>query len=206
MECTKCRIEHHDGFLVCVVCGHQVGPYLCARESAKNHELKKLYSPYRQPYCRMHRFSRLVKRICGHGPSISDDLITFCHQYSPRTYKDVQLLVRIYRRETGKKPPGYAQVPSLFRILTGERLPILSPDEIKFVVFVFREIDFHNRRKRFAYNFILRRIFELPHVQRRLGEKRSLNLRDLVKPLSCQVRCAEYYKILNGILAKNIFD
>ena len=155
---------------------------------------------------RQHRFQRLVKRICGQGPSIPDDLIKFCLEYAPRTYKDVQALVRIYRRETGNKPIGYAQVPSLYRILTGERLPILSPDEIKFVVFVFREIDYHNRKKRFAYNFLLRRIFELPHVQRRLGKERSLTFRDLVKPLSCQVRCVQYYKILNEILAKNIFQ
>ena len=157
-KCSDCRIEHDGGFLVCILCGDVSGPYYCARESAKYHELQRVYTPYRQPYQRQHRLQRLVKRICGRGPTIPDDLITFCLGYSPQTYKDVQSLVRIYRRETGKKPPGYAQVPSLFRILTGERLPILSPEEIKFVVFVFREIDYHNRKKRFAYNFILRRI------------------------------------------------
>ncbi len=157
----------------------------------------------------MHRFSRLVKRICGRGPTISDKLIEFCQKRNARTYADVQYLVRIYRRETGAKPIGYAQVPSLYRILTGSKLPILDPAEIEFVVKVFREVDFYNLHvgnKRFAYNFILRRIFELPVVHRRLGRERSLKLRDLVKPLSCQSRCALYYKNLNAILAKNIFD
>ena len=119
----------------------------------------------------------------------------------------MQYLVRIYRRETGQKPIGYAQVPSLYRILTGERLPILSPAEISFLLKTFNEIDFHarRRRQRFAFNFILRRIFELTHVQRYIGKQRCEALRDLIKPLSCQNRCAKYYKLLNSILAKKIF-
>ncbi len=197
------RIEAHDGFYVCVICGNIQRPYLCARDSTNNNELHRQLL-YRQPYCRAHRLQRLLGRINGRGPTIPDHIIEFCLKYKPRTFKAVQALVRIYRRETGRKPIGFGQVPSLFRIVSGERLPIMTIEEIQFVKYIFCELEYHNRgKKRFAYNYILRRIFELPVVQRRFGRERSLKFRSLIKPLSCQVRCAEYYKNFNAIVQKN---
>ncbi len=210
-KCTTCcegRVETHEGFFVCVVCGSVIRPFLCPTESHNKCVLNRDSFVYRQPYCRQQRFLRLIKRICGRGPRIPDDLILFCEKHRPTCYSDVQYLVRIYRRETGLKPIGYAQIPSLYRIVTGESLPTLNPCEISFVVKTFNEIDFHARRdghKRFAYNFLLRRIFELPHVQKHLGKQRALAIKDLVKPLACQTRCAKYYKNLNVILKKPLF-
>ena len=129
-----------------------------------------------------------MKRVCGRGPRIPDNLVKFCLDRKPRDYRDIQYLVKIFRRETGERPIGYAQVPSLYRIVTGRRLPVLSPDEIHFVVLVFREVDFQNHRmrnKKFAYNFLFRAILTFPHVQKKLGFARCVEIRDLIKPLSC---------------------
>ena len=202
--CHSPRLEVHDGFYICVHCATVLRPHLCPTDSHNNNVLKRETTLVRQPYCRAKRYLRLLKRICGRGSRIPDSLILFCEKYRPRSYSEVQYLVRIYRRESGQKPIGYAQIPSLYRILTGERLPLLTPEEIDFLVMTFNEIDFHARKmqERFAFNFIIRRIFELPHVHRRIGKERCHALRDLVKPLACQVRCARYYKLLNTILKK----
>ena len=204
------RIEVHGGFSVCINCGTEFGVYLSAAYSANNSELYR-NKFYRQPYCRANRFSRLVKRVCGMGPRIPDELIHFCIDRNPTNYKHVQYLVKIFRRETGSRPVGYAQIPSLYRIVMGDSngLPILCPSEIQFVVGVFRELDYYSRhacQKKFAYNFILRAIFTLPHVQKKLGKERSLSIRDLIKPLSCQRRSALYHKNLKVLLDKKIFQ
>ena len=87
-------------------------------------------------------------------------MIHFCLEHTPRTFEHVQHIVhKLYRRDTGKKTIGWGQVPTLYRIVTGEKLPTLSPDEIKLVVMTFQEVDHRNKqqtKKRFAYNYILR--------------------------------------------------
>ena len=143
-----CKIENVSGFQVCLGCGLVYGRHLSPTETHNNHVLRKNRTILRLPYCRSNRFNRLVKRLTGNGPRIPDDIVLFCAKQRPRSYEDVQYLVRIYRRETGKKPIGYAQIPSLHRMLTGTKLPTLQPHEIAFLTKTFTEIDFANRRQR----------------------------------------------------------
>ena len=107
-RCAKENIESHNGFFVCVSCGKMHGRDVSPLHSFKHCEIQRSLVPFRQPYTRSNRFSRLVKRISGHGPTIPDEMISFCQKYNPRTYEHVQFLVhKLYRRETGMKLVGW---------------------------------------------------------------------------------------------------
>ena len=177
--CNCQNSVYENGYRICMTCGTQVvelRPEITTFDD--RHYL-------RQPYCRVSRLRKLLrKHNCIGSERIDPRLIVWLKQKP--VLHPYQLQKRL--KQAPFKIKHYESIQRLWCSVKECVPEQLSNRETDFIITKFRDIErYHSLfcfRKKFPYNFALRAILSMPSVKKQFGQK-AIRVKRFICPLRC---------------------